>query len=193
MARINAKRPALARAALWLSPQVLSGLIILTVGAGALLWGVPRDRPPLVSVEERLSEEVVGTKTVQLVLFEAGPDERLIETPIRKNLATAEALNAQLEIVLGALREEALGDLWPETLAVPTVFTFEADNGARQVAVLDFELPETVPVTVDGEKRLLESIKTTLLRNGADEVQVLINHREAPSFLGHVALERVTD
>lgn len=179
----------LSRADLWLSPQVLAGLVLLALGAGVLIWGVPRDRPPLVTVDETLTEAVSGTQSVQLVLFEASPDERLIETPLRRELASAEALNQQLEIILSALREAALGDLWPEALGVPTVFTFEADNGARQIAVLDFDLPEAVAVTVDQEKRLLESIKTTMLRNGADDVQILINHRETASFLGHVALK----
>ena len=167
---------------------MLFGLVILAAGLGVFIWGVPRDRPPLVTVEETLTETVAGTQSVQLVLFEASPDERLIETPLRKDLPTADTLSARLEIILEALREEALDTLWPEALVVPTVFTFEMDNGARQVVVLDFDLPEPVAVTVDGEKRLLESIKTTLLRNGADEVQILINHRESPSFLGHVGL-----
>ena len=189
-ALISEERSVLARAELWFSPQVLLGLVVLAVGAGMLIWGVPRDRPPLVSVEEDLIEAVVGTRTVQLVLFEASPDERLIETPVRKELLSTEVLNEQLELILEALREEALGDLWPEALDVPTVFIFEIDNGAQQVAVLDFNVPEPIALTVDREKRLLESIKATLLRNGADEVQILINHRESPSFLGHIALEK---
>lgn len=164
------------------------GLILLVVGLATFLFRVPRERPPLSEVNPVLTDLSQDTvETVSLVLLEAGAGEQVVETPVRTDLSLPEHLGGRLEAILAALREETLSDLWPETLSAPTVFTFERDD-VGQTAVLDFVVETPPTVSVEGERLLLASLEATLLRNGADAVKILVNHRESDTFLGHIML-----
>ena len=174
-----------------LSPQVLIGALLLLIGGVTLLRVLPSERPELRQVGENLAQPSAVTQTVELTLFELDESGQSVERPVSVEVALPASTNERLETVLATLRDQSLESLWPRALAPPTVFAVTTDNGSRQVAVLDFVLAEPVAVSVDQERQLLASIKTTLLRNGVDAVQVLVNGREDSSFLGHVALGSV--
>ena len=173
-----------------LSPQVLLGLLLLLVGVITLIRVLPSERPELRQVNEDLAQPSATTQTVELTLFETDESGQSVERPVSVEVALPASTNERLETLLITLRDQA-GTLWPETLPPPTVFTVPTNNGSRQVAVLNFSLDEPVTTSVDQERQLLASIKTTLLRNDVDAVQVLVNGREGESFLGHVALDSV--
>ena len=174
-----------------LSPQVLIGALLLLVGVVTLIRVLPSERPELRQVNEDLAQPNATTQTVDLTLFEADESGQSVERPVSVEVALPSSTNERLETILSTLRDQALGTLWSEALPSPTVFAVSTDNGSRQVAVLNFTLEEPVTVSVDQERQLLASIKTTLLRNGVDAVQVLVNGREGSSFLGHIALDSV--
>lgn len=174
-----------------LSPQVLLGAFLMLIGAVTLVKVLPTERPELRQVSEDLVQPNTAAQTVDLILFEVGERGQSVERPVSVEVALPTSTNERLETILTALRDQTLGTLWPETLPLPTVFAVATDNGSRQVAVLNFILDEPVTTSVNQERQLLASIKTTLLRNGVDAVQVLVNGREGSSFLGHIALDSV--
>ena len=161
---------------------------MLTLGLVVLISTLPAERPPLATVTENLTEPQKVEEAVQLVLYEADADERAVERPQYVDIRFTNAPNRRAEAVVAALRERGAQSVWPAALPLPTVFTVEVGSG-RQIVVLDFVLSEPVPLSAAQEERLLESLQTTLVRNGLGKAQILINGDESVSFLGHVALE----
>lgn len=174
-----------------LSAPVLLGALVLLAGAVTVVRTVPASRPPLVELEDSLGASATETENVELALFSSGQDERPVEHPVFALLALPKDAARRFELIIAELRAETLQTLWPQALPAPTAFAVEIANGAQTVAVLDFAVGEDVALDVETERLLLQSIEATLLRNGADQVQILVNHEESESFLGHVALRSV--
>ena len=173
-----------------LSAPVLLGALVLLAGAVTVVQTLPASRPPLVELEDNLGASATETE-VELALFSSGQDERPVEHPVFALLALPEDAARRFELIIAKLRAETFRTLWPQALPAPTAFAVETANGAQTVAVLNFAVGEDVALDVETERLLLQSIEATLLRNGADQVQILVNHEESESFLGHVALRSV--
>ena len=176
-----------------LSAPVVLGALVTCAGLGTLLRVLPASRPALVQLEQTLSTPPTQTENVELTLFTPGQDARPVEHPVFAQLTLPEDPARRFALITAELRAQTLPTLWPATLPAPTAFEVDTDNGAKSVAVLDFAADDTVAVDVETERLLLQSIETTLLRNGADRVQILVNHEETESFLGHVALVPVLE
>ncbi len=175
-----------------LSAPVLLGTLVLLAGLVTAVRTLPTARPPLVQLEPGPDTPPVRTE-VELTLFTPGPGERPVEHPVFVQLALPEDATRRFETITAELRAQTLPTLWPAPLPAPTAFSVATANGAQTVAVLDFTIDDAVVLDVETERLLLQSIEATLLRNGADRVQVLVNHQEAESFLGHVALVPVLE
>ena len=168
------------------------GALLTLFGLGTLWHALPDPRPALVQLEQTLDTPLTQTE-VELTLFTPGPDERPVEHPVFAELALPEDAAGRFERIVVELRAQTLDSVWPTTLPAPVAFAVETDNGAKSVAVLDFAVDTPLAVDVETERLLLQSIQATLLRNGADRVQILVNHEETGSFLGHVALASVLE
>ena len=179
-------RRALLRALL--SPQGLLGGLVLIAGLSAFLRALPGDRlPPPEQVVVEGPAPVGPAEDVRLSLVTADGSERFMmialarpEDPSNRRAALLTALRAFLT------GEEGEG-LWPAGLESPTVFTTTGAD-RTQVTTLDFTRDPEVALGAGEEARLLESIRTTLRRDGVDALRVLVNGEPSETFLGHVAL-----
>ena len=172
------------------APALLGGLVLLAGGVTAVRT-LPTPRPPLVQLESSMDAPLVPSE-VELTLFSPGQGGRGVEQPVFVQLTLPEDATGRFERLGAELRAQLLATLWPAALPAPTVFEVDAANGAQTVVVLDFSV-DAVAVDVETELLLLRSVHATLLRNGADRVQILVNHAESASFLGHVALAAVLE
>lgn len=171
-----------------LSPLVLLGALLCAVGLVVLLLVPSPSAPELVQVEEVLAEPERQSEQVQLVSFLPGPGETWLAQPSFVNVQVSEIPSERYAAILAALRELLEGSLWPEGLSLPAVIV-AGDSADDETVVLDFALEAPVPVSVTEEERLLLALRTTLERNGAEAVRILVNHEPSASFLGHVVLE----
>ncbi|CAN5828510.1 hypothetical protein BH24DEI2_BH24DEI2_16330 [soil metagenome] len=175
-----------------LSAPVLAGVLIALAGGVAVLRSVPTPRPSLVQVETSPDAPVGGVENIELVLLERGEGERAVEHPVFVDMELPTDPARRFAALTAALRAQA-GPVWPDTLSAPTAFAVETANGTQTVAVLDFTVDAEIALDVETEELLVQSIESTRLRNGADRVQILVNHQESTSFLGHVALASVLE
>ncbi len=134
--------------------------------------------PPVVTLEP-----LPNTTFRALLFHETGTEVRSRELL----LSAADTPEARLAATLQALKGW-LGDAWPPSLTVPTVFAL----GEGRV-VLDFALSGAPQVSVATELQLLGSIRHTAARQGVSDVFILVNGRTAPTFLGQVALPQSLD
>lgn len=169
--------------------MLLGGLILLA-SLVALLRTLPAPRPELVQLETT-QPAPPQSENVELILYGPGPEGTAVEHPVFVDLALPEDAASRFAKVSAELRAQTLSTLWPAALPAPTAFALATANGAQTVAVLDFAVTEPVALDVETERLLLQSVEATLLRNGADRVQILVNHEESGNFLGHVALASV--
>lgn len=176
-----------------LSAPVLLGALVALGGGVAALRSAPTPRPMLVQVEMSSDEPTGSVTATELALFERGEGESAVEHPVFVDLELPTDPARRFAAVVAALRAQASPDLWPEALPAPTAFAVETANGTQTVAVLDFAVDAEMAVDVETEELLLQSVTSTLLRNGADRVQVLVNHEQGESFLGHVAIASVLE
>lgn len=156
---------------------VLLGTLVLLAGIVALT----RSQPPAVTPPQRVTLEPLPTAEFRAVLIQQADGEvRTRDAELR----AADTAPARLAVTLRALRswlrEEAL---WPRELGAPRVFWLGEGRAA-----LDFPLSVPLTVAVSTEMRLLESIRKTAARGGANDVFILVNGRVPPTFLGQVAL-----
>lgn len=170
-----------------LRPQVLVSLLILMT---AIIWTwSPRPQPQVVlpNLRNSLSQEVLQTETIQLTSY----DSRGLEQPrfITTELPSTSELRYQT--IISLLRQELLTDIWPEELPEPVVYVYQ--SGARRTVILDFILDRMPEVSIGQEWQLLQSLGTTLLRNGATDWRVLVNNRGSRTFMSHLALPTQLD
>lgn len=155
---------------------VLLGALVLLAGIVAFT----RSRPPVVTPPPRVTLEPLATTTFRAVLIQQADGEvRTREAELR----AADTASARLGAALRALRSWLIGVSWPRQLGAPQVFWL--GNGR---AALDFPLKGEPTVSVATELRLLESIRATAARAGANDVFILVNGRVPPTFLGQAAL-----
>ena len=164
---------------------MLLGALVLAAGIFFLLLSLPRRAPPLFLVEEAIVPPEATAQSVELVTFESGANGRELERPFALTLELPSEVTSRYDMILAALRETLRGSLWPDELPVPVIYVLE--DREPQPLVLDFKVTAPPALTVSDERLLLAAIRETLLRNGAERVQILVNHSEAASFLGHVA------
>ena len=178
--------------AVFLSAPALLGGLVLVAGVVTAVRTLPTPRPPLVQLEPSPDAPLIPTE-VELTLFSPGQGGRPVEQPVFVQLTLPEDATGRFERLAAELRAQLLATLWPAALPAPTAFAVDTANGAQTVVVLDFSVDAQVAVDVETELLLRQSIESTLLRNGADRVQILVNHAESVSFLGHVALPSVLE
>jgi hypothetical protein len=171
-----------------LSPPGLVGLLLFVLGV--LAFALAPTRAPLEPARPALEGEALeprGREEVALLVV----DENEVVRSEFVEFALPAGEEARLAAVLASLRELLLGPLWPEELSAPRVFLVEA-GGRRNAVVLDFDLDgEPAGVTVQAERRLIDSIVRTVRRHAdADGVYFLVGGQSRPTLLGHVALER---
>ncbi len=155
---------------------VLLGALVLLAGIVAFT----RSRPPVVTPPPWVTLEPLATTAFRAVLIQQADGEvRTREAELR----AADTTSARLGAALRALRGWLIGASWPRELGAPQVFWL--GNGR---AALDFPLRGDPTVSVATELRLLESIRATAARGGANDVFILVNGRVPPTFLGQVAL-----
>jgi hypothetical protein len=166
-----------------LRPEPLLALLVLVVSAGFFLVALGDRRAPPVAVEiSEASPVELETREVRLVRYDADG----LENPAFVRVALPQSAPGRLEAILGALRQEMLGQEWPEPLPVPTVYV---ESLARQtVAVLDFRPEGPMPLSVAGEQRLLRAVQETLLANGVDQIRYLLAGEATGVFLEHLAV-----
>ena len=157
-------------------PTLLGALVLL----GGLIAFV-RSEPPPLPPPERVVLEAAPTEAFSAALIQQTGSE-LRTRNVR--LQAAEGPGVRLGATLRALRawlveEEA----WPRELGAPRVFWL----GPRRAA-LDFPLRTPPVVTVTTELWLLESVRQTAARSGAEDPFILVNGQVPPTFLGAVAL-----
>jgi hypothetical protein len=174
--------PALLRGALF-RPEPLLALLVFMASALFFASGLDGRRSAAPSVEIAQPERrPVEVREVRLVRY----DSDGLEIPAFARVSLPEAAAARMRAVLAALREAMLGEEWPEGLPMPTVFVESV--GREVVAVLDFRPEARLSLSVEGEARLLRSIRETLLVNGADQIRFLLNGEAAGVFLEHLAV-----
>jgi hypothetical protein len=180
-ARLVLPRATLKRALLRAEP--LLALLVVVFSAGFLLVGLGdgRSSPPSVEIIETAPASL-DTREVRLVLYDA----QGLETPVFASVDLPASAAGRLQAILAALREEMMGDGWPEALPVPTVFVETVAR--RTVAVLDFRPEGQIPLSVAGEQRLLRAVQETSLANGVDQVRFLLDGEAAGVFLEHLAV-----
>ncbi len=170
-------------------PPVLLGVFVL-LGSLALFFGSLRSTP-LIRQELNLDITELNPQTLQevpLVLIDANG----LEDTVMLELSLAADDGSKLAAILAALRELMLNrGTWPQALLAPQVFV--TTLARQRVAVLDFDIERPLAVTIEIERQILESVRSTTLRNGMDKLQILINGKVSPTFLGHLALETSLD
>lgn len=170
-------------------PTVLGALCFLL---GLALLGVwpegSRPEPVSISIDAPSTPE---SREVQRPLTSYNQD--LLERTTYVTLEVPDDPQGDLLAIIAALREELRAEgIWPEELPEPQLFLPELTGGER-VAVLDFALREAVYTSITQERRLLESLKSTLRRNDIDRLHIMIDGRPSPTFLGHIALPQALD
>ncbi len=169
----------------------MAGGLLCLLALLALQRTLPETRPDLVQVSDMGTALPAQREQVQLVGFELGPNAEWLERPSFAEVTVGETASERYEAILAAL-QDALPGLWPGELPQPAVVVAGDSSGAETV-VLDFTLALPVAVSVQEEEALLKTLETTLRRNGAEAVRVLVNHRPSASFLGHVKLEQALE
>jgi hypothetical protein len=159
---------------------VLIGLALFLFGFISLLRSFVQINPPLVTTDLTLPTVTSKPEEIELTVFEDGQVER----PIRLTLELSDEPTQRYTAMLTALREN-LAALWPQALPLPDIFLLETGN-TRDVT-LHFTFDQPIAVSVMDEVRLYNSIVTTLSRNGANQVHILVNDN-AETFLGHISL-----
>ncbi|MGL4612129.1 MAG: hypothetical protein ACRCYY_21030 [Trueperaceae bacterium] len=142
---------------------------------------------PLPPLQKTIVSPTIATQHEEIELTRYERD--LVELPLRVELELTNDPTQRYRAILTALRDQLSQEttrLWPEALALPDVFVLET-NGTREVT-LHFSFDEAIAVSVLDELRLYRSIRTTLSRNGASRVQIIVNEN-AETFLGHLSLE----
>lgn len=160
-----------------LSWPVAIGALFLT--AALIVFGLarPPQIPPFEPLDQTLPAPVVELREVELVLISSNDfteSRRYLTLELPQDPAQA------YRQLLAALKAET--PLWPQALPLPVVYL------VQETVVLDFTVAEPIRVSVAQELALLESIETTLQRNGAAAVRFLVNHHAPETFLGNVAV-----
>lgn len=179
--RIRLRRQLLLRSLL--RPEPLLALLVALLSL-VYYWQARQERQPRFTPIEiaGVADQDLPSVDVRLVSFDA----QGLEVPSFVSLELPVSTSQRLQLILEALREETLGEVWPEPLPTPNVFV---ENVARrQVAVLDFRPEARLSLTVSQESRLLDSVEETLLANGVDEVRYLLHGEAAGVFLEHLAV-----
>lgn len=162
-------------------PTLLGALVLL----GGLIAYV-RSEPPPLPPPERVVLEAAPTEAFSAALVQQTESE-LRARDVR--LQAAADPGARLGVTLGALRAWLVGvGAWPEGLGAPRVFWLGEGR-----AVLDFPLRGRPAVTVTTELWLLESVRQTAARAGAENPFILVNGQVPPTFLGAVALPQAIE
>lgn len=168
-------------------PATLLGFLLFIAGLASLLTalgsgGTPPPDPVRLAASEpppRREQEV------SLVIV----NSEGLERPEFQTLALPEAEAARLEAIFAALREVLVKEsVWPEALPAPSVYLPDMTSRQR-VAVLDFAVPASLPISVSEEQQILASLRNTALRNSVDRIAIIINGKASETFLGHVAIE----
>jgi hypothetical protein len=171
---------------------VLVGVALFLFGLFAFLRSFPSPTTPLTTTDFALPTATTQSEEIELTLFESDTVER----PVRVSLELSSDPSQRYTAILTALRDALQnGDpaqdaerpnVWPRGLPLPDIFLLET-SGNRDLT-LHFTFDQPIPVSVMTEVRLYNSIVTTLTRNGASQVHLLVNDN-AETFLGHIALE----
>jgi hypothetical protein len=165
-------------------PQVLVAFLLL-FGAAVLLLAptTTGDRPEGEFLLPEITPPETVAADVQLVTYDRFNLEVLTRRQLVVPLAPAQQLSAVLAELQAELRQAGI---WPDGLPAPGVFV-ETLNRQR-VAVLDFRPAGLPALPVAQELRLLQSIEATVLANGSNRVQFLLNGRPAGVFLWNVVV-----
>lgn len=165
-------------------PQVLVALLLLLGAAVLFLAPVTSgDRAEGEFLLPEITPAQTVTAEVRLVTYDQFNLEVLDSSQQVVPLAPAQQLTAVLALLQAELLQSGV---WPAALPAPGVFV-ETLNRQR-VAVLDFRPAAPLPLSVAQELRLLQSIEATVLANGSDRVQFLLQGRPAGVFLLNVAV-----
>ncbi|HEX7021693.1 MAG TPA: hypothetical protein VF171_02475 [Trueperaceae bacterium] len=170
-----------------LRPQGLVGVLVFACGL-LVLASVPggvRITPPDRVVLQQDEPPALDREVVELTVVDTTGQQ----STTQREIGLPDAESARLRAILAALKD-VLGEdgVWPDGLDIPTIFVVER-FGRERVAVLDFQPPDDLAVTVEQEFQTLASIRRTLRAAGMDDVEVLVNDKASPTFLGHVALD----
>jgi hypothetical protein len=171
---------------------VLVGLALFLFGLVVLLRSLSSPSSPLVTVDLTLPAVTTKPEEIELTLYET----ESVERPLRLTLELSNDPAQRYEAILTALRDTLQNDdpaqdaqtpnLWPRALPLPDIFLLET-SGNRDLT-LHFTFDQSIAVSVINEVRLYNSIVTTLARNGANQVHIIVNDN-AETFLGHIGLE----
>jgi hypothetical protein len=164
---------------------VLIGLAIFLFGLVTFFRSFVQLTPQLVTTDLALPTIVTKTENIELTLYET----ESVERPFPITLELSHDPVQRYAAILTALRDNLAG-VWPQTLPLPEIFSLE-ENNARKVT-LHFKFDKPVAVSVIDEVRLYNSIVTTLLANGANQVHLLVNDN-SETFLGHLSLGNSLD
>jgi hypothetical protein len=169
----------------FLRVPVLLGLAIFLFGFVTLLRSFVQVTPPLTTTEFDTPQIETTAQDIELTLYETNE----IKLPRRVTLELSSDPVQRYRTILSTVRDNLAG-VWPQALPVPEIFLLE-DSNSRNVT-LHFRVDEPVAVSVLDEVRIYNSIISTLLANGANEVHLLVNDN-ADTFLGHLSLGNTLD
>jgi hypothetical protein len=164
----------------WASPQVLVPALALIAAAGyALRAAPPQPGPPPELATTAPAEAEVGRRDVVLYLV----DDELARPRVRE-LADPSDASAALQVVVDALREELVAEgVWPAELPAPRAYALELER--TPAAVLDLAASD-VGLDVAAERRIVASLRRTLLEQGIERLAFLRNGGPVDAWLGQL-------
>jgi hypothetical protein len=164
----------------WASPQVLVPALALIAAAGyALRAAPPQPAPPPELATRAPAEADVGTRDVVLYLV----DDELARPRVRELPDPSDA-SAALQVVVDALREALVEEgVWPAELPAPRAYALELER--TPAAVLDLPAAD-VRLDVAAERRIVASLRRTLLEQGIERLAFLRNGGPVDAWLGQL-------
>lgn len=171
----------------WASPQVLVPAIALLAAATYAIRSAPPAVPPPPTLAVP-SDEVPSTERREVVVYLVDDG---VATPLVREVDDAEDASARLQAVVDALREAMVEEeAWPSELPAPRVFAFDVERDAA--AVLDLPAHDAV-LSVDGERRVVASLRRTLLEQGVERIAFLREGRSEDGWLGQLSVPTSLD
>jgi hypothetical protein len=155
---------------------LLASLIVLSVARSPSI-------EPFERIDQTVAVPAAEVREIELVVI--SPDT-FTESSRYLQLELPEDVAQAYRRILDELRDAA-APLWPPALPTPTVFV------VQNTVVLDFSITEPIRLTIARERALIETIETTLRRNGAGAVRFLVNQHEPETFLGHIVVNSSLD
>jgi hypothetical protein len=163
---------------------ILLGVAVLLLGLSSVLRSLWQPAPERLFVQLEPPRVQLRQEEVQLVVYLDSSNVE-VSQPKYKTLDLPQDKPQRLLRILSALRENLEG-LWPDGLPLPIIFLHE------QAVIVHFQFENLIPLSIDEEYRLYQSIQATLRENGAANIYILVND-QSETFLGHIALENTLE